>query len=749
VRITPGGKVKVLDFGLAKAAGPESAEGSTTDSVLATEAGRLLGTPTYMAPEQARGKLIDRRVDVWAFGCVLYECLTGERAFQGATLSDVLAAVLEHEVDLQRLPANTPRHVRELLARCLAKDPRERLRDIGDAGLLLAGSTMKVDADSLPARKNRWWIAAALVGVAAFAAGRLWPTPEVAYEPPRITQLTFSGEDRQPSVSPDGRLIAFTSGRTGVSQIWLRQTLGSVEQPLTEGPDWHPRFSADGGSVTFIRSQGEIYSAFRIPIVGGQPRKLIDDVTEIALSPSGRSLAFLRGAASGDTVLGSQVGVMDTDTGEERILLSTSGWDLVALNWSPDGKHLSLTKSAVQGGSGNWRTLLLDPQSGASEELDIVDSRGLVSGVSWAGNQNLVLALSPSSVSGTTEPSRIVSYDLRTRSKRLLLWAPNLFPFRGSLNPTTRLGVIDDHSLVFDSFQEIQVLYRVELGGDKTVARELLQGVAIDRQPAYHPDGSRVLFTSNRSGNVDLFSYEFASGKVAQLTDHPASDWDGAFTPDGKSLLWGSDRGGGLEIWTSRLDGTGARQLTQSGSAAENPTMTPDGTWVVYSSGRAESPGIYKVRSDGTEVTLLVPGNWIQPEVSPDGRHAIFVGADNARLQNRIGVVDLDSAKITSFAGEISYGLRSGNVTYGRGRWMPDGSAVAYLGLDEQGRTGLWVQDFDAKRDTRDTRRPLTGFDGAHMYESFGISPDARHVIFSTVEQVSSINLADKLPALR
>src|SRR5262245_58945636 len=132
VRITPDGKVKLLDFGLAKPA-REGSSGSSTDSVHSTVAGRLLGTPTYMAPEQARGKAIDRRVDVWAFGCVLYECLTAKRAFVGETLSDVLAAVLGQEPDYSGIPPT----LRDLIARCLVKDPRRRLRDVGDARLEL------------------------------------------------------------------------------------------------------------------------------------------------------------------------------------------------------------------------------------------------------------------------------------------------------------------------------------------------------------------------------------------------------------------------------------------------------------------------------------------------------------------------------------------------------------------------------------------------------------------------------------
>src|SRR5262249_19969288 len=151
VRITPEGKVKILDFGLAKPAN-EGGRGSSTDSVLSTEAGRLLGTPTYMAPEQARGKAIDKRVDIWAFGCVLFEMLTGRRAFEGEDTTDTLAFVITREPDWSLLPSATPVAVRKILTRCLQKDRSRRLRDIGDVRLELDEPAGDADSNgSMPA----------------------------------------------------------------------------------------------------------------------------------------------------------------------------------------------------------------------------------------------------------------------------------------------------------------------------------------------------------------------------------------------------------------------------------------------------------------------------------------------------------------------------------------------------------------------------------------------------------------------
>ncbi|HEX6882390.1 MAG TPA: protein kinase, partial [Planctomycetota bacterium] len=270
VRLTPEGKVKVLDFGLAKPAS-EVRGGSAIDSVLSTEQGRLLGTPTYMAPEQARGKAIDRRVDVWAFGCVLYECLCGRRAFEGETLTDVLGAVLHTEPDLARLPEGTPRRVRDVLARCLEKDPRRRWRDLGDVGLELE---LGSEVASAPRRRTgAWRVPVALAAGALLGAGLttlawrgLAPAAPSASEPRRYSivlppeaplapsiRLPFAIDRRAFDLSRDGRRLVYAALAGAGTSLWLRDMASGAcaELPGTEG-GFGPFLSPDGRSVGFF-----------------------------------------------------------------------------------------------------------------------------------------------------------------------------------------------------------------------------------------------------------------------------------------------------------------------------------------------------------------------------------------------------------------------------------------------------------------------------------------------------------------
>ena len=343
IRLTNDGVVKVLDFGLAKSTG-EAADLSHSPTVLGpTESGVILGTAPYMSPEQARGKAVDKRTDIWAFGCVLYELLTGRRAFTGETTSDVIVAVLEREPDWSALPASLPAGVRRLIRRCLEKDPKRRLRDIGDARRELD------DVDAAPVRspKRSWlgWAVAAVMTVAAagFATQtRRAVAPSV--DTPTVDRLTFdSGVATGPSLSSDGALLAYASNRSGRADldIWMQQTAGGSPVRLTDDPadDVDPDLSADGFRVVF-RSERRGGGAYVAPALGGPARLVAPDARSPRFSPDGKSIAYwtgqFRGSVSGTN---SSVFVLSLSGGTPTRLLPDFA---IARDpvWSPDGRAL-------------------------------------------------------------------------------------------------------------------------------------------------------------------------------------------------------------------------------------------------------------------------------------------------------------------------------------------------------------------------------------------------------------------------
>ncbi len=294
VKVTPDDAVKVLDFGLAKAleGDPASVDIATspTMSRMATQAGILLGTAAYMSPEQAKGKSVDRRADIWAFGCVLYEMLTGKMAFRGETVTDTLAAVIKEEPDWSLLPANTPVRIRVLLQRCLQKDPKQRLRDIGDARISLdevisgaPDANAPASVPSLTRESRRLWLVVAIAAVpvlvaAIFAYLYFRPKPPAAVQEVRFQvalpeKTTFSGG--APIVSPDGRKLAFIlTGVDGKARLWIRSLDTLEAHPLdgTEGANGWPFWSPDSQSIAFS-STGKL---LKVDVAGGPPQTLCD-----------------------------------------------------------------------------------------------------------------------------------------------------------------------------------------------------------------------------------------------------------------------------------------------------------------------------------------------------------------------------------------------------------------------------------------------------------------------------------------
>jgi Tol biopolymer transport system component len=761
------GHLKILDFGIAKLAGAASEPVATIagqHGVLPvsreahTHPGTILGTVGYLSPEQARGQPADPRSDQFAFGAILYELLAGERAFGRETAVDTLSAILREEPP--PLPperaALVPAPLLWVVQRCLAKQPRDRyastldlahdlrqLRDnLASLGTLSSGVALAPPQRSSWLSRRSLGAGAALLAalVAAFVAGwRLAPrlmrtgaAPAArAAEAPALRYVSYSGRENSPALSRDGRLLAFVSERSGMPRIWI-QVAGGREAALTDGPDGAPRISPDGSSILFVRAEtttskmGARRSLYRVPLVGGPPRKVVDDAVEGDWSPDGRRIAFVRVAGTSGNVI-SVLGTAAADGSEPRELARVPQRALRFVRWSPDGRAIAARVGPLQGQL-DPELALFDARNGARRALPVEQKHGQLYGFSWRGPGELVYA----EVSGATAggSSRVVALDVQSGAARAVFTLPGRIVLVDAAGPRIAADVLSNR----------QSLRELPLVSERAVppGRPLTRAGAEDRQPAYSPDGRWLVFSSNRTGNLDLWLLDTTSGEERQLTDDEADDWDPAFTPDGRSLLWSTNRAGHFEIWQMAVDGSGARQVTSDGADAENPTTTPDGQWVVYNSFHPQKSGVWKVRADGSGAVRLYAGTTTLPEVSPNGSHVLFVSDYVGRTSGTLRAVRTSDGAV-DFSTSFAYA----RLNDGRPRWLPGGNAFAFVAPDRAGAWGVFVQPFVPGEDTTPQRRPLAGFDPEAPSESFGIAPDGKRLALSTIEARSFLLIAE------
>jgi serine/threonine protein kinase len=755
VFVTGDGQVKVLDFGLARLVAP-GREGASDGAN--TMKGVVLGTIGYMSPEQAQGEPTDSRSDIFSFGVVLYEMLSGKRPFEGDSAIDTLHALVRTEPErLGSQSSGISPLLSRLVERCLEKQPSMRFQSAHDLAFAidaLGADTSNAALAIASTRKRRilpWVGLAALAGVGMALGAVVWRAPERAFPaqpqspPPSVRTLTYSGRDSSPAVSPDGRTIAFTSDRDGVRRIWLSQLATGHEAALTDGPDDAPRFSPDGAQVLFTRGViGARSALYRVSMLGGEARKVVDDAGEGDFAPDGRRIAFIRWQqhapsrkrdARGSRQARPALYLYDLSGGEPRELARLGNRVRVLPRWSPDGRTIAVTGLVQQPGVPQ-SIVLVHVDGRAAETIQAPGRVGLVSSVAWSGQDEILFAQAES-VAGNSagSPARIFRQRLSRGSAEMILWTPT---------SSLVLDVGGGGTLILDARSARQNLHELKLGSTPTSprpARFLTRGLATDRQPVYSRDGAWIVFSSNRAGNLDLWALAPKTGSVRRLTDHAAEDWDPAFTPDGRHLLFSSNRSGSFEVWMARHDGSGARRVTDDGVDAENPTSA-GGAWIVYASGHPQKAGVWKIRPDGTQATLLVPGA-ILPEASPDGKFVLYQINRGPKVAV-VGVARVEDGRPIGF--EIRIDVRKASpAIVGRARWMPSGRAIAFVGQNEDGVNGIYRQDFAPGEDTTATRRPIGGFDEAALAESFAVSPDGKRIVLAAWEQSLSVVVAENV----
>ena len=739
---------KLMDFGLARGTGLSGDSGSgvtvaslTQSPTIAqplTAEGTLVGTFQYMAPEQLEGKEADARSDIWALGCVLYEMATGKRAFEGKSQASLISAIMSSQpTPVTQVSPFSPPALDRIVAQCLSKDPEERFQNAHDVRLSLDvlrdASAVSPAASITPAAKRArgralgifaaGLLAGAVIGVAA--AKYLIPAPHV--EPPRVSILSHSGADQQPVASPDGKTIAFASTRTGRSQIWIKQLTSGDEVALTTGEDFTPRFSADGSQVLYSHTEAGFAALWRISIVGGQPRRLVERASEGAWSPDGKQLAFLRLNTENDRE--GELWLANPDGSSPRLLYTHRAGAMRLMSWSPDSRRLMVLSVPLANAATDF---FIVPADGDSvQPIQSGAGLSLTSNPVWLAPDRIAYAIIEARATSLTgQASRVVEQLLPSGEIRELLSLPNA---------CRDISILGDGKLLMGLAQQSQNLVLVERAGSSQAREQwLTRGASVDRQPCFSPDGTRILFSSNRSGNLDIWEMDLASGALVRITDDSGNDWDPAYTPDGSHIMWSSDRTGVFEVWEARADGTGARQVSRDGVDAENPSMAPGSEWIVYLGGNGGRAGAWKMKRDGSEASPVVLAVNL-PEVSPAGD--VFAAPQGAgqRTGRGLRVYRLSDGSPWSWEAQLPV---SPDLNVGRPRWAGP-RRLAYTDRDDQGRYGVTIRD--VSETSAGAPRRLAGFDPVWPTESFGVANNGERVVLSVRNSVLSIAVAENV----
>jgi Tol biopolymer transport system component len=551
IKITESGTIKVLDFGLAKAIAAAIGSDALVDpsrsptvTVHGTRQGVILGTVAYMSPEQARGKAIDKRTDIWAFGCVLFEMLTGKRAFGGETTSDIIAAIIERSPDWSQLPSSVPPHLRRVVERCLEKDPKRRARDIADVAMQLDGDA----GGAVTTQPGRWmmWGAIAVAAIAVAALGMAasrWTAP--AAVPPAAIEFSLAPPANHTSgeavaVSPNGRFIAFAARDSErMASLWIRP-LDGVARRLegTQGMSSAPIWSPDSRSLAFV--MGDTWK--RIDVEGGPLVTVVSGVVAdmgASWAPDGTILMALanRTALSRVPAVGGPVETVTVlDTEKEN----SHRWPHVL----PDGRHFLFTARSdrpdTRGiklgafGSPDVKPLVQAPSQGKFAAPgwllfmtpDEVLMAQRLDPATWSLTGSPQPVAAPLRYNG---PSFYGAFDV-SRDGRVLAYVP------GSRTQGV-LGWFDRNGK--------------PLGTVGTERR--YRALALSR------DGRRAAteLADDRYGTRDIWLIDLATNALTPLTTNPATDWRAVFSPDGQSVAFASDRAGASAVFRIAADGSG------------------------------------------------------------------------------------------------------------------------------------------------------------------------------------------------
>ncbi len=739
------GYVKVLDFGLAKVSEGPSLDGGASQSSL-TDPGTVMGTASYMSPEQARGQKVDARTDTFSLGIVLYEMIAGRTPFEGANAFEMIAAILDREPapltesseELQRILSKALRKDREqryLTIRELQSDLTSFKRRIelaedreqtsgeakGEATWPFAAETDQAAAQRTNSsakiifseiKRHKLGVAATLAALITIAGGAgFWlykligqksSTPSYGL---KFTRLTSTGKATRAAISPDGKYVVYAQDEGGQQSLWVTQVAASSNVqivPPTEVNYQGITFAHDGNFIYYVRVDKENPSGalWHSPVLGGNARKLFVNISSpITLSPDGKQLAFVRGDA---------LTIANPDGSEEKKLAAPrypDGFSAGGPAWSPDGKIIACGQRHYTGGL--YRNVVGVRVADGTEQP--ITSRR------WAPD-----ATTPTRVAWLSENSGVLATLAEPGGSLTQIWylawlGDETRSVTNDLNGYADLTLTADFGALAAVRSDRVVNLWIAPNGDTSRVRQITSGTAREdgvRGLSWTPDG-KIVYRSNAGGNPDVWITAADVTGNKQLSANPTVNGAAAVSPDGRYIVWNSRQEGRGNIWRMEIDGSNPKKLT-NGSGELFPQVSFDGQWVVY--GVQDSP-LWKTSVDGGEPVQLTEKSAMRPVFSPDGRFIACNYRDEASGPYRVAVIPFAGGpptRIFDIWGGHDQPLQ----------WTPDGRAIAFI-RTTNGVSNLWAQPLNGGQ-----QKQLTDFKDQRIF-NFAWSRDGKQLALS------------------
>jgi serine/threonine protein kinase/WD40 repeat protein len=633
VMITSSGQAKVVDFGLARMEVAKGTDGEEA-TVARTAEGVIAGTAAYMSPEQAHGQVVDSRSDIFSFGAVLYEMLTGTRAFRGESAAGILAEILTKDPPPI---ADLPRDVERLLNRCLQKDPARRAQSMADVRVALL--ELKEDSESgrlfvssfpssgglAPGGGARRWklraaLAAAVVLIAAASAWLLYERTKPAAPWTIVPLTTDPGWELFPSFSPDGNEVAFSwdGEKHDNVDIYIKQVDGLAPVRLTTDPaqDSYPAWSPDGRGIAFTRFLDGRQVIILIPSIGGPERKLLEITgTSVAWTPDAKWLAFGDGKPE-------SLYLFSVTTGERK-RLTTAPPDSLGddfPSFSPDGRRLAFVRAVTLPVTNIYLLSLGDEFQPVASPVRL-SKTGKFSAAAWtADGRELIFSELGNSI------------------------ADNLWRMRATVGATADLLVSEGGISPAISRQGTRLAFAREItdnniwrasthgGSGKSPPVALIASTRSDQVGQYSPDGKQIAFVSDRSGHSEIWIANADGTNEIQLTSLP-SDQAGSpgWSPDGQKIVFGWMASGTHQIYTIPVSGGKPSQITNSPATCVLPQYSRDGRWIYFASPRTGRFEVWKTPSQGGQPVQVTRNGGYASEESPDGAWLYFARSESVQ----------------------------------------------------------------------------------------------------------------------